>query len=285
MAYSRRIGWMSFFFGLALLSGESVLAGLAGIMLAWVLSGVKGFGFNGTDGDNPNGERARFFLRKEWTRRLIIISGGTILLVGTLYWTFPQGLSNWAASIPAYLSGWIEPTGVPATRLLAALMLYQPLGFIFGLIGTVRGWMQSDPLKKGLSWWFVLALVLSVLYPARQVGDLIWILVPLLSLAALELAPYFERKYDEGFTTLGLAGLIFLLLSLFWLNLLGLKSLQMGNQEVILRLGVMIGILVLGVITTILIGVGWSWEQASRGVVWGTCSALASFCLRTPLEL
>ncbi len=45
-------------------------------------------------------------------RNGLLAGGSVILLAGTLIFWIPQGLSNFALTIPIYLNGWIVPSGV-----------------------------------------------------------------------------------------------------------------------------------------------------------------------------
>ncbi len=58
-----------------------------------------------------------------------------------------------------------------------------------------------------LSLWMLVALLLALFYPAHQVGDLAWMLIPLWSLAALELAHSSHVLPEERREVLGVAGL------------------------------------------------------------------------------
>jgi hypothetical protein len=99
---------------------------------------------------------------------------GTVILGGMLSLRLPQGLAGLVDSLPAYLRGWTELSGVSALRLPAALLVYQPLALIFGALFALRSWLPGQPLAiegRFLSLWVLAALALSMLYPARQVVD------------------------------------------------------------------------------------------------------------------
>ena len=210
-------------------------------------------------------------------RKGILTAGATILVVGSIFLVFPQGLSVWVSILPAYIRGWVEPSGVPAIRVLAALAIYQPLGLVFGLIGAVRGWVRRNRLAQLLSLWLVFSLGLTLLFPARQVGDLVWVLVPLWALAALELGRSFIWEPKGGFASLIQATLIFLIMALFWINLSGLNVAIAGAGSLALRVGILGGVLALAALITALVTFGWSWEVAQRGLVWGLSIALGIY--------
>jgi len=203
----------------------------------------------------------------------------TLVLAGTLFLRLPEGLSAWLAGLPAYLSGWAQLPSTPALRLLAALVVYQPLPFLFGLIGAVRGWLRGDRLAQGLSLWLGFSLVLAIVYPARQVSDLVWALLPLWALAARELSGLAIASSDFPVVSLGQAALIFVLLALIWMNLAGLGQSEPVAQGNLIRLAVIGGVLGLAAVTTSLVGLGWSWQAARQGLVWGLCAGLGVYTL------
>ena len=78
---------------------------------------------------------------------------------------------------------------------------------------------------------------------------------------------------------LGVAALVFILLVLLWLNLAGFNQINLDFQATALRLGILIGVIVLGALTTVLVGLGWSWNIARLGLVWGLTAALGVYTL------
>lgn len=273
-AYNRRPIWSGFFAGLALLSGQAAFIGLVGIALVWLTLkllgniGVLSFNLEDLELSTPS-------------RRAIItggiIAGATILLVGSIFTLYPQGLSDWAITFPEFLVGWVRSNGIPALRLLAVLLIYQPLALIFGFVAIVRGWKQGMQVERMLSLWLLVTLVLVLIYPSRQVGDLVWVLIPLWSLAGLELARSFVWDPRFGIISLGQAVLIFLIMALFWLNLSAASVIIADLQTATVRIAVLGGVLALAAIVTVLVTYGWSWQIAQRGLVWGFCLALGVY--------
>ena len=126
--------------------------------------------------------------------------------------------------------------------------------------------------------WFVFSLLLWVIYPARQVYDLVWVLVPLWVLAAMELSRYLPDQ--EGFwVSLAQGSVLLVLMALFWLTLAGLAQAPLTSPGIGLRYSILGGILVLGILTTGLVSLGWSWDVARRGAVWGISAGLGLYML------
>ena len=261
--------------GLAIMGGPAILQGAVGLGMAWVLGRVwvgRGARELGEKGEPSN------YLVRRW-KPLLISAGFTILLVGTLFLHYPQGLGALAGTIPAALSGWFQDSGIPVTRVLLAPLIYQPLALFFALFTVTRLWTDESLLPRWLMAWMLTALALALVFPGRQVGDVGWVLIPLWTLAAIEISCHLEINDWEKMPASGQAILLFLLLGLGWFNLSGL-SLQTGElQTSQLRLLVIGGTIVLGGVTTLLVALGWSSVVAKRGLAWGVGSALGLYML------
>lgn len=274
-AYIRKPIWSGFFAGLALLSGPTSLLGIVGLGLVWLILNLAAsmgvLSLNQEVGFEPGlPSRGAFAI---WS----LTAGASILLVGSIFLVHPQGLSDWVATFPEFLVGWVRSYEVPVLRLLGILLIYQPLASVFGLIAIVRGWKQGKPLERVLSLWLLVALILVLLYPSRQIGDLVWVLIPLWSLAGLELARSFVWDSRFGIVSLGQAMLIFLIMALFWLNLSAANIIIADLQSATIRFAVLAGVLVLMAVVTALVTYGWSWQIARRGLVWGFCIGLGVY--------
>jgi hypothetical protein len=263
--------------GLALLSGPVVLAGIFSLVLAWAISRFLGFMSQQRSKKEP-----KETIWDQPYRPILITIAGTLILASTLFLRYPQGLSALGASIPVYFAGWISPSGVPILPLIIALITYQPLALLFGLMAALRNWMQPQgSMARGLSLWLLAALLLTFAYPARQVGDLVWVLAPLWALAALEIGRHLSWQSSDGLTTWGQAGLTMVLLTFLAMYTARvmltpvISNLQSEFQFLGVRLGfnqqlaTTLSILGMGVISTFLIGAGWSRKAAIRGLVWG----------------
>ena len=281
-AWRGRAGWTGLFTALALLSGPAWVQGLLGFALAALVTLIL-------DRTKPEPaepipslallpadlKQARFW------RTAALFAAGTLLLGGMLSLRLPQGLAGLADSLPAYLRGWLEPSGVPALRLPAGLVFYQPMALLFGVLSALRLWRSGQPLSgeaRFLSLWALFALAVAMLYPARQVADAAWALVPLWALAVLEISRYSLSRLDPSLRlpSLGMVALVALFLGLIWYNLLRLDHL---NAQPILYAAIVGGLGLMAVIVVILAALGWSWGVASLGLSWGLCLIAACYML------
>jgi hypothetical protein len=290
------------FAGLTLLSGPSAWAGMLGFGLAWGLrrvltsppAGAKAEGTESTVEAEADASVER--VRGEDLKVALMFGGGTILLGGTMFLLSPNGLSAWLSALPDYLGGWTRSSGVPAGRLLFSLLAYQPLALTFGLAAVVRGWWQRRKRYIRLTLWILPVLLVVLFYPARQVGDLAWVLIPLWALAALELSNHLRVFAEERREVAGVSVLVLILLSFSWMNYSGIaldplnaanltsNALQVGGTVLFenlppTRYVLLISVLLLLIVSILMIALGWSARTARLGTVWGLTITLGIYSL------
>ena len=280
---------------LALLSGPALWEGLLGLGLAWAILGLiekPGKEDYGKGGDGPYATtnppeqddvvnsspegKGQGVLVSKWLQALWFAIG-TLLIGGTMFFLLPNGLSAWLSSLPEYLNGWVHPSGISAVMILLSLVVYQPLAVILGLIAIVRGWMNGSRRVIRLSIWALIAMLLALFYPFHQVSDLVWMLIPLWSLAALELARAVNILPEERRQVMGVTGLIVFILFFVWLQFLSITTLTFPSLEATNRIWLLFGSLALLVICVLLVGVGWSARSAQFGTIWGLAIALGVY--------
>lgn len=292
---SRLAGVMA---GLALLSGHDLWQGVLGLALAWAAGRLYGRRIArsaGSDGGEGTGlQVSGTFLIA--ARPALLFAGATLVLGGTLFFMIPSGLSAWVAALPEYLAGWFEPSGVPAGRLLLALIAYHPLALVFGVAGFVRACRHRDRLLVRLGLWLLVALSLALLYPSRQVGDLAWSVVPLWALASVELSRHARLEPGERREVSGVVLLVVLLLAFSWMDYAGIaldprnpanlapNGIQVGGTILFQNLPptrylLLVSVLLLLAISIALIAMGWSKRVAMLGLIWGLALSLGTYSL------
>ncbi|GAB4503055.1 MAG: hypothetical protein Fur0043_00470 [Anaerolineales bacterium] len=284
---------------LALLSGPALWPGLLSLGLAWGLGELaRPRAAASTDGEKPSiteSGQGEVPTRRNDLQAALMAGGVVILLGGTLLFLAPNGMSAWLASLPEWLSGWGRPAGVPAGRLLLALAIYQPLAVLFGLAALWRGVWQGRRRFVRLGLWLCMALLLALMYPARQVSDLAWVLIPLWALAALESSNHVHWP-QEGREALGIGLLLALFLIFAWLNYANIAldptnpahltptQIQYGGNILLgnlppVRYLLLASLFLLLVIGMLLVSLGWSPRTARLATLWGLTMTLGLYAL------
>ncbi len=255
--------WAGISLGLMLLGGPTAWLALAAMALAAMAARVKLHA--------PQGEAGY-----HW-RELGLWTGGTLLVAGTLGGIFPTGLSAWANSLVAFFEGWTQSMSVSAWLMLVAWLGVGPLAVVFGLGGVAAGWRERQRVDEFLSWAWAFLFVLFLIYPARQTADLAWSAVPLLGLAARQVARL--RLPEENRIPLaGYAILSGILMVTATLNVSGL-SINMLPDEETMRLRGILGVGFLVLASFFLITWGWSLRLARYGLMLGVSGALLAYTL------
>ncbi|RJP47470.1 MAG: hypothetical protein C4583_16610 [Anaerolineaceae bacterium] len=290
------------FLALALLSGPSLWAGLLGLLLAWMLSQFMSSrpapveaetntqvdtepGMQGSTSDEeiPNPQPLTPIPQPAIPianyKLLLTASILALLATSTLLLLAPQGLGAWLTSLPEYFKGWVTLGVVPAGRLFLALGVYQLFAILLALIAIVRGWMRAGRRIILLSLWMLVALLLAVFYPAHQTADLVWVIIPLWTLAALELSRHLELVREDRLETVGVAVFTILLLAFAWMDLNVLSLTPIPSQQASIRIFLFFGSLLLLILSVILVGFGWSERIARVGAAWGVTLILGIYTL------
>lgn len=273
---NRRSAWAGVCAGLALMSGPVLWAGLLGLGLSWAILQIFEQRWRGPRAeDDADGFRPA---PGAW-RTAIGFAVGTIIVCGTLFFLAPNGLSAWISALPEYLSGWARPSGISAGLMLFSLVAYQPLAVILAVIVFVRGWWQNSRRVMRLGMWMLIAMLLALFYPARQVSDLAWMLIPLWALASLELARALNLLPEERNEVLGVVALTFIILAFIWINFLGLLQTPVVSEQSTLRTWLLFGSFFLLFISLMLVAVGWSIRSARFGATLGLTAALGLYSI------
>jgi hypothetical protein len=297
--------------GLALLSGPFLWPGLLGMGITYAL--LRGFFVQETQGqqpvpaqavedlsmsglpmeDRPVEQNALVFEPAQPRSPLITLAmyaAGTYFLLGSFFLLASGGLSAGLAGIPAYFGGWLDFTDVPVWRLLVGLLAYELMPLIFALVALVRGIRKGDELTISLGIWLAVTLVLALANPSRHVSDLVWVMVPLLVLAAREICTYLVPIEDGKWETITMTVITTAILTLAFLNYSTLALVPLDAAALQLRWWVELGLIALLSICIAMMAFGWSIATARQAGLWASLivlsvytisSAMASAGLRT----
>ena len=226
------------FAALALLSGSLLWEGLLGTLLTWAILQLV---------ERLMGWKTEFSpdYRKDFLSANGCLPCGLPLALcsSAVLSSFypPMAWVPWLSSLPEYLSGWVHPPQVSGGMMFFSLFAYQPLAVILAVITIVRGWKDSSRRVVRLSLWMFVALLLALVYPSHQVSDLVWMLIPLWSLAALELARVVDVLPEERRQVIGVAGLTIFILLFVWLQFLALTVLPVATSQFTDRVWLLFG--------------------------------------------
>lgn len=251
---------------LALLAAPSVLYAVGAALLVIVVLGLQ--------------------LRFE--RDFLRVAGfaflAAMVLGGTFFLTVPSGLTV----LPSMVSGLFlgQPVLTPATLelILVALIGYTLPALILGGMGAFRAWLNSSALGKGLSLFAAFSLVLILINPNRQVADLIWVVVPLCVLGAVEVVRHL-RLPEEGLGV-AISELVLMLVMAVYLGLVLFRAVRSGAQlfdpsNAWLPYLLILGVVAFAGLATLLIGLGWSMPAANRGLSWAMISIFVLLLIST----
>jgi hypothetical protein len=246
---------------------QAVIAGILGALALlsapFLYFGVLAFGLTFYLGGSSKAKKEKADLRSA-----LLTGGATLLFVGTAFFSAPQGLAGVGNVLAGFMQGWLQPSGVSMFTVLFALVGYALPAVLFGLIGVVRVWTQDLRFGKSLSLFALFALLLILIYPGRQVADLLWVLLPLWALAAQEISRYLYIPLEERSAAFGTMALNLLLGIFLYLMLAKLASPNLVPEVFSLTLAYAGAVLLIALIATTLIAFGWSRSAAGNGLVW-----------------
>jgi hypothetical protein len=269
------------FAGLALLSGPSLWAGLFTLGLTWVF--LQGMGSRRTASAESKIVEPSLVSNSPFTgfelRPALLALIVTLLFGGTLFFLSPNGLSAWLSGLPVYLKGWTSPSPMTPGRMIFAFFAYEPLGIFLAVLSLIRGYRTKSRriLRTGL--WLGVSLLLAIFY--RQTSELVWAIIPLLTLAALELSRAFnifaEERVEVGVVVLALM----ILLAYIWFDVSKIaldpssqlaattlpffgKNIQISGAPYVILLGAILII----ILCVSFVAFGWSVRTAWLGTTW-----------------
>lgn len=224
--------------------------------------------------------------------RALAYAAGTVLIAGTLFLLAPGGLNGAVQSLTVYLGGWLslddrlllEPGAfVPSGRMMLALLTYEFPALLLAVIALVRGLLQREQVTIGLGIWLGVSLILALANPARQVFDLAWALLPLLALAAQEVARHLRPIEDNRWETLSMMAFTLSLLFFAGMNFAGLSLNTLTTEQTQIRAGLLLAAVAMLGVSVLLVAQGWSKAVAVQGSVWGGLVILLLWNLSTAM--
>lgn len=256
--------------GLALAAGRPGFVGLFGLGLALALLSLA-------SRRDPNVAPS---LPAVSTRQLWVAPFAAVVVAAGAGFA-PSFLSGLFSGLGEWLAGWGEFGGMAAGPALAAVILYEPLGWLCGIAATWSGIRRGGGVARAAGAWALGSLIGNFAYPGRRPEDLIWIVVPLCLVGGDALARLIERRRlpDQAAGLTGLTAVLIVLLAFAGVQFSAFGHWQgpaftSYTPEASLWLGV--GAIGIGLVTTVLFGAGWSFTLAvDAGAIAGIMAAAA----------
>ena len=293
------------FAGLSLLGGPSAWMGWMIILLAFLWMKVSSLS------SRKSGERLFQITSITKNRKFWKTAGFsfliTIVSTGTLMFLIPWGMESVFSSFIVFVQGWSARLSgnLPANGIISpavlffSLFLYQPLAVFFGMWGLSKAVIDNIKNKDSINGndgflvrWVVISSVILAIYPARQIIDLVWVLIPIWILVAKQIVNLFSKNllpiitssiWEQGllpFAAQCTATVLLLSYSfLNFVNLINFNIVAAANQQ--LRWFGVIGSLAIILLITILVGWGWSVRVAFSGLISGVTIILFLYSIST----
>ena len=292
MWMNRRAIPLGIFAGLALLSGPSIWSGLLTLGLTWLfLRGMDSHPSAEADPLTEEDQEQESEIEAPQVpalefRPMLIALAATILLGGTLFFSSPNGLSAWLASLPAYITGWTSASLTTPLRTLVTFLVYEPLGIFLAAFAMIRGIRDGNKNVIRFSLWLGVALLLAIFY--RQPAQLTWAIIPLLALGAMELSDASDIFEDERVEVGVVVTAITILLTYIWFNISNIALNPYGQAPVNVpflgtvdnpRSIVLFGSLAIVIACIFLVAIGWSARTAWLGSIWSFTIFLVIYSL------
>jgi hypothetical protein len=263
--WKRRERLAGIFAGLAVLSGTSFWFGLIGIGLLFIADNF----FRQFEKKKAGSIDVREPTPWLWKPGKVawFAFGLTLILGGSLFLSLPSGFDMIVSGLLNHIAGWQTSAGISIQRILIALVIYQAVVLLLGLIEGISGWIQRNTERRMALMAFLVFLFLLIIYPGRQMQDAAWCVVFLWLLSAWLLSRLANTPRGVVLPILGHAALVSALILFLILNITWVLG-GFGGLEVE-RILTILGGLTIIIIISFLVAYGWGIDVATRGAFVG----------------
>lgn len=130
-------------------------------------------------------------------KRGLAAAGLGVLALSTGLGFNPAGLAAAGEQFLAWLGRFSVPTGVSFPHVLV-LGSYEPLILVAGLVGLIRALRRRHAMGLVLAFWAAVGEIQLALMPGRELGDLLWVLLPMSGLAGLAVEELVRSLRERG---------------------------------------------------------------------------------------
>jgi hypothetical protein len=255
---------------------------------------------------DENGEKIRQAIaeiRQAWPWLTgLIVAVLALIASGTAFLTYPRGLESVGAAVNTGLQGLsTRPAGYPGAFPLLVSLVYEPLFWIFGLIGlyfVLSGQTAQNPARLFIDrvyiGWLVASVVWSLVYPGAEASHALWLTLPLVGLSATAIEKALAPVHDPFWQVpawgpwlhgvavvaiVGIAGINLLAVSRAVAEL-PLSVTPALDQRGLMNLLMVVLALALAIITFFLVGSMWGARGSWHGLAIGLLIALSLYTFR-----
>jgi hypothetical protein len=273
LAFSkRRPVLMGVSFAALLLTGSYFLTGLIilAITLLWML----------TKSDKSESIRQEV-MQFGWKKALISF-GISYVLMASFGFLQPSGIGAGIQDI-ARLLGNPDPYKVPIGigAIIIALVIYELFPLVAGIFAVSTFRRETAALPAVCLRWIVVGLLVILLNGNRMALDLVWISVPLWLVASFGIEKLISGIEKIQPLAVAAAAFYLLLLGFVLFTWVGAVNIEFDPQRLLIRVGLIVGGLLLVLISYWLTRFSWDIKTANQGLLIGIGSVLLLFGLLT----
>ena len=193
----------------------------------------------------------------------------TSFLVGTGFLLAPKGLNGIFVGTVDFIRGFAQPYIKPFWLKPLALIAYGLSALLFGIWGGIRGALSKNKFDIFLIIWAALGCIYLLLYPAAMPSDILWVTLPLWTLAARVLTFHWKIPQDNRLILAVTAIAVVIVFAFIMLALRSLISPTLDQQARLVTSIAIVGGLVLLIAVVFLVTYGWSGTVALPGLLMG----------------
>jgi len=209
------------------------------------------------------------FKKGKFRNRFFLAWFLTIAFVGTGFFLAPDGLSGVFSGSVNFIRGFGLGYSRPFILRPLALFAYSLPAILFGFWGGIRALILREKLDTGLLILALTGLLYLFIYPGATPVDIIWVTLPLWTLAAR--AVFFVWRYPENnrFVMMITAILVVIVLAFSLLALRAMINPTAVQNTQLVTFFALFGGLILLIALILLVTYGWSEEIALSGLMIG----------------
>lgn len=191
----------------------------------------------------------------------------TYFFISTLFGFRISGFSNAIDSLFLIGKPW-HIRNISGIFLLLGIPVYSPIIFIFGIIGFIISIKKNNRMGIFAGFYSILAFLLSILNPNREVFDLLLCILPMSFLAAYAIKQNLS-DYKQNFVSILLALGLFLFGFFMWFNFASIarNNYSINSNQFYLQIAIIVVVAILMILSVFMVSAGWNKKIANWGTI------------------